>query len=154
MFSFTEDLGVAARVLVADDDCAFRVYIEELLEQMEFEVLTVSCGKDALANLCQQDFDLFITDIVMPEGEGLETIVKARELFPKMGILAISGAAFGSVYLSTAKMLGAHDILCKPFSPAELRSRICYLMRVVAEKEVCIDPCRCSNKRFDFCDAL
>jgi CheY-like chemotaxis protein len=74
--------------------------------------------------ICQtQQIDLVITDLLMPEQEGIETILKIRNDYPKMPILAMSGGGrmAGTMdILHTAKLLGAHKTFSKPFNPIEL----------------------------------
>jgi DNA-binding NarL/FixJ family response regulator len=63
--------------------------------------------------------DLMITDLIMPDQEGVETITKLRREYPRLKIIAISGA-FGGRYLRVAELLGADTVLQKPFTPQVL----------------------------------
>jgi two-component system, cell cycle sensor histidine kinase and response regulator CckA len=103
------------RVLVADDEPAIRNLLSEILEQAGFEVVQAPDGKAAIAEIRNSPVDLVLTDLVMPEKEGLETIQVLRRDFPAIKIIAMSGA-FGGEFLNPAKLLGAHATLLKPIS--------------------------------------
>ncbi len=75
-------------------------------------------------------FDLVITDLVMPEQEGLETIHAVRKQWPQLPIVAISGA-FAGAYLELAKKLGASAIFRKPFEPGVILREVHRLVRQV-----------------------
>ena len=120
-----------AKVLIVDDDVQVRSFLAALLEVEGYAVVQASNGKQGQAQCQQGDLDLVITDLVMPEQEGLETIHAIRDNWPKLPIIAVSGA-FGGAYLELAKKLGAEAIIRKPFQPdvvlAEVRrltSRAC-----------------------------
>jgi DNA-binding response OmpR family regulator len=106
------------RILVVDDDDKVRQAICDALELHGHEIVPAGNGVRALESYKAGVFDLVITDIVMPEKEGLETIIELRGLSPDLAILAISGG--GSFvpggYLKSALMLGADKALEKPFS--------------------------------------
>jgi DNA-binding response OmpR family regulator len=106
------------RILVVDDDDKVRQAICDALELNGHEIVAAGNGLRALESFSAGAFDLVITDIVMPEKEGLETIIELRGLSPDLAILAISGG--GSFvpggYLKSALMLGADKALEKPFS--------------------------------------
>ncbi|MEW5724979.1 MAG: response regulator [Thermodesulfobacteriota bacterium] len=111
-----------ARILVVDDDGLFRSLMRELLELEGHEVTEAGDGREALA-LCQdQPFDLFITDILMPERDGLETIKELRRRRPEAKIIAVSGGGLLAPegYLAVAARLGAQWGLVKPFANEEL----------------------------------
>jgi PAS domain S-box-containing protein len=105
------------RILVADDEPAIRHLLKEILERSDFEVVEAADGKAALREIRSQPIDLVLTDLVMPEKEGLETIPIIRREFPAIKIIAMSGA-FGGEFLNPAKLLGAHATLLKPISPS------------------------------------
>jgi YesN/AraC family two-component response regulator len=79
-------------------------------------------GRTGMTLLQQNSIDLVITDIIMPEKEGLETIIDIRHDFPNMKILAISGGGKTGLpdFLPAAKKFGAHKTLAKPFGKKEL----------------------------------
>jgi len=115
-------------VLVVDDDASIRWLFDEILTAEGYCVLAASDGREA-CEVLQRDvqLDLVLTDLVMPNQEGIETIRLMRQQFPKLKIIAISGA-FGGQFLSTAKMLGADATLRKPVRPEELRATVAQLL--------------------------
>lgn len=116
-----------ATVLVVDDEAGVRELIRHLLEPAGYEVLQASHGGMALEVLSGRQVDLMITDLVMPEQEGLETIQAVRKQYPATKIVAISGA-FGGDFLHAAKKLGANAALNKPIRPDELLETVERLM--------------------------
>ncbi|MFC1763921.1 response regulator [Planctomycetota bacterium] len=110
------------RVLVVDDDIQLRPLLEQILVREGYEVRTASNGVEALAALQAEFFDLMITDIIMPEKEGLETISEIRRQDLDIKIIAISGGgrADAGTYLRLAKAQGADRILIKPFERNEI----------------------------------
>jgi CheY-like chemotaxis protein len=110
------------RVLVIDDDALVRATLRAILGGAGFEVVLASDGLDGLAEFRRQRVDLVITDIVMPDMEGIETIRQIRDLEPSVPILAISGGGRGVSldYLHMAQQLGATATLSKPFEADEL----------------------------------
>lgn len=108
-----------ARILVVDDEPAIRKFFRMALERRGYEVREAGDGREAMDLLEGDTFDLMITDLVMPEQEGIETIQVVRRRFPSMKIIAISGAHEG-VYLRMTRPLGADAALAKPISPDSL----------------------------------
>ncbi|MFW5784688.1 MAG: response regulator [Chitinispirillaceae bacterium] len=108
-------------ILVIDDELIIREMIQTILEDEGFRVHLASDGGEGL-KLCRDipDIKLVITDIVMPEKEGLETIHELRNITPGLKIMAVSGVGNKDAYLKMAKSLGADLILPKPFSADEL----------------------------------
>lgn len=102
--------------VVADDHPATLALITRMLSKEQFRVFEATDGHKALALLAEQpECDLLVTDLAMPEGEGIETIRTVRKRYPKVKILAISGA-FGENMLRAAHSLGADATLGKPFT--------------------------------------
>ena len=105
-------------VLVVEDDENVRYMVEKILDIEGHKVTTAENGKQAL-NAIYKDktLELMITDIVMPEKEGMETIQEAKVNRPDLKIIAISGGGriMAQDYLNTAKILGADLTLKKPF---------------------------------------
>ncbi len=85
-----------------------------MLESAGYEVREAPNGRVAIEELSRRPARVMITDIFMPEQEGIETIRIARKTYPDLGIIAISGAA-GEHYLKMAQLLGATASLLKPF---------------------------------------
>lgn len=101
------------RVLIVDDDPGVRDVIRSMLEAAGYSVLLAENGRDAMRLLKTEQADLILTDLVMPEQEGIETIKALRRDYPHLKVIAMSGA-FGGDYLRIAAYLGAHATLAKP----------------------------------------
>ena len=110
------------QVLVIDDDVAVRQTIALLLEDAGIDVIQASDGKEGLSAFQRSHPDLIVTDIIMPEKEGIETIIEIRKLNQKLPIIAISGGGrIGNTdFLEIASRLGASVTLPKPFDPETL----------------------------------
>jgi CheY-like chemotaxis protein len=110
-----------ASVLVIDDDDEMRNFIIKLLKRRDYTVTGAANGEKGLECLRADSFALIITDIVMPDMEGLETIKRIRQISPQIPIIAISGGGNNQVdYLKFAQKFGANAVLTKPFDPTEL----------------------------------
>ncbi|HYW42198.1 MAG TPA: PAS domain S-box protein [Bryobacteraceae bacterium] len=107
------------RILVADDDESIRKLFGNTLAAAGYEVELASDGDEVLKTLARHPFDLVITDLVMPNREGLETIVAVRKSGARSKIMAVSGA-FDGAFLETARLLGAAAAVAKPVSPEQL----------------------------------
>ena len=105
-------------ILLIDDNDAIREMVRRVLVNAGYAVQEAQDGKAGLAYYHQQRFDAVITDIVMPETEGLETIRELRRADPLVKIIAMSGAGgpAGGGYLDFALKFGAQRILHKPFT--------------------------------------
>ncbi|MGA3015850.1 MAG: PAS domain S-box protein [Bryobacteraceae bacterium] len=109
----------AGAILVVDDDAAIRSLFHEILARAGYRVMEAADGAQALAAMSEGGVDLVITDLVMPEKEGIETILEIRKSHPQVKIAAVSGA-FGGNYLEVASKLGAEATLAKPVSEEAL----------------------------------
>ena len=109
------------RILVIDDDVHILRALRWMLEGEGYEVVEAVDGNEGIKLLRREPIDLVITDIIMPEKEGLETIMELRRDFPSVKIVAMSGGGHVSPkeYLYLAKKLGAQHTLCKPFTRQE-----------------------------------
>jgi DNA-binding response OmpR family regulator len=107
-------------VLVIDDEECMRDLLRDGLVVRGYEIRAAADGRQGQELMEREEFDVVITDLVMPECEGIETITMLRERFPDTGIVAISGAAYGESYLKMAKGLGADSALAKPFLIAQV----------------------------------
>jgi len=114
------------KVLVIDDDVLVRDTIVRILERKGYQTLAAPDGRRGLNIFRSEQPDLVITDIIMPEKEGLETIREIHDERPGAKILAISGGGrIGNMdFLEFAGKLGACEILPKPFDPAELLDHV------------------------------
>ena len=120
-----------ATILLVDDDPQVQTALTIALEQAGHQVSQVNNGRQALRQLRAQFVDLVITDILMPEVDGLELIRLLRREFPGTKILAISGGAArlpGLDMLQLARALGADRLLSKPSRNQELLSQITELL--------------------------
>jgi DNA-binding response OmpR family regulator len=113
----------AIRILVADDEAAVRGFLRFVLEGAGYHVIEAADGKQALRQARAGRVDLVITDLVMPELEGIETIQALRREVPGVGIIAVSGA-FEGQFLPVAEMMGADAVLTKPVSPESLLATV------------------------------
>jgi len=121
-----EVLGIPNRtILVIDDDPEVRGLVGQILMAAGYEVLSAADGKAGIRSVEENEVRLVITDLVMPNQEGLETIGQLRARRPGIKIVAISGA-YGGAFLKAARLFGAHAALGKPLEPGEL-------LRVVRE---------------------
>jgi DNA-binding response OmpR family regulator len=123
-----EVLRISGHILIIDDDDAVRAWLEQVLTQAGFGVSTAANGKDGCDLVQGGHFDLVITDLVMPEQEGLETVQLLRREHPEIPIIAISGAFHGD-FLKTARILGAQATLAKPVDRDRLLATVADLMR-------------------------
>ncbi|MGE3509270.1 MAG: response regulator [Vicinamibacterales bacterium] len=113
-----------ARVLIVDDEAQIRSVVRAILETAHrYEVDEVDDGARALTRVEQWEPELVITDLVMPNQEGMGLIRKLRQSRPNLKIIAISGAR-GGAYLPVAKTMGANATLAKPFDPATLLAQV------------------------------
>jgi len=105
-----------ARILLIDDDAPVRRTLRKMLERQGYEVEEAADGKAGLRRYQENPADLIITDLIMPEMEGIETIMELRRKFPDVKIIAMSGG--GQIrpeqYLQIAKSLGAQRTFAKP----------------------------------------
>src|SRR5580658_5170969 len=115
-----------AKILVIEDDVLVRNMIDKVLRLGGFDVVMAEDGARGMTSFRSERPDLVLTDIIMPEREGIATIVEMRRECPDAKIIAMSGGGrIGSAdFLGMAKKLGANDIIPKPFLPQELLRRI------------------------------
>lgn len=109
-----------ATILIIDDETQVRMLFHVVLEQAGYRVLTAKNGNQGLRLLENQEVDLILVDLVMPEMDGLDLIPVVRKLRPASKIIAISDGSGEWDYLDAARILGAHATLKKRFSLQEL----------------------------------
>lgn len=116
---------MAKQALVIDDDKFYLVFVCNVLEKAGWKVDAAVNGRTAMALMEERDYDLIVTDIFMPEQEGLETIISVGQRYPRARILAMTsgGANPAFDYLLVARKLGAHGCIQKPFLPSSLLSQ-------------------------------
>ncbi|MDO8423961.1 MAG: response regulator [Parvibaculum sp.] len=112
-----------AIVLVIEDEPLVRDTIKLSLETGGYHVLIASDGREGVNMLNRNKVDVVVTDLIMPEQEGLETIRIIRRDHPDTKVIAISGGGrhVGTDYLKAASLLGANFALQKPFAMSHLR---------------------------------
>jgi DNA-binding response OmpR family regulator len=119
------------KIAIIEDDVAIRESLKEILEINNYEVLAADSGIDLMKKVHEFKPDILITDIIMPDKDGIEIIIEAKKIYPNIILIAISGGGRidSESYLNTAKYLGADATLKKPFTHAQLLD----LLKNVAE---------------------
>lgn len=112
------------RILVVDDSPSALQTVETILTEAGYQVHTCSSGECAARKLQREAFDLIVTDIYMPDRDGLEVIQDARRTCPDVPIVAMSGITGEGSMLIVARHMGACQILQKPFSRADLLATV------------------------------
>jgi len=127
-----EDAYAMARVLIIDDNAPTRHMLRQALERAGYEVVDAPDGRAGIALQRTMPADVIITDILMPEQEGLETIRELRRDFPTTKIIAISGGGQIGTYnfLTIAERLGARRALQKPFGLQEILDAVEEMLQV------------------------
>ncbi|MDP3598948.1 MAG: response regulator [Nitrospirota bacterium] len=105
---------------MVDDEAPMRQRFREALEEAGYQVWEASTGIEGMRQVCDQSINLVITDIRMPDLDGLEAVCLLHRSFPTIRIIAISGGSNDPDYCAAAKMLGAHETLTKPFELQQL----------------------------------
>jgi len=113
-------------ICVIDDDALVRQLVAELLSARGFSVLQAEDGDAGLQIIADKRPSLIITDIMMPNREGIETIRDAKRRFPSIPILVMSGSAIGGKanFLDFARKLGADALIVKPFDHDAFLQRV------------------------------
>ena len=119
------------KILLVEDDAAFSEMVRKALVMFSYEVVLARNGKEALRLFDSATMLVVITDLLMPDMDGMQLIVKLQERDPSVRIIAMSGGGLGSpeTYLPMAERLGAVKTLAKPFAVTEL----------IAAVEECLD---------------
>jgi len=118
--------GIMARILTIDDDVQVLDMLRQTSEHEGYEVVDAPNGKEGIRLYRENPADLIITDIIMPEKEGIKTIMELKQNFPDVKIIAISGGGRISLegYLSMASKLGARYTFSKPVEREELLAAV------------------------------
>jgi two-component system cell cycle response regulator CpdR len=106
------------RILLAEDDQAMRAYLSRALENAGYDVVAVDRGTAAVPLLETEHFDLLLSDIVMPEMDGIELAQRCSEVSPRTKVMFITG--FAAVSLRTSREAPQSKILSKPFHLKDL----------------------------------
>ena len=121
------------RILLIDDDPLMRDLVGRMLAESGHTVFVAADGEAGVAAIEKEPVDLVITDLLMPNKEGMETIMEIRAFHPQVRIIAISGGqnpALVASNLWAAGRIGAEAVLEKPFTPAQLAQAIDLAMKL------------------------
>lgn len=115
-----------AKVMVVDDDVAIRHALNKVLVADGHEVLEESDAKSALRHFTGDPVDLVLSDVYMPDMDGIQFLMRVREAFPEARIIMMSGGGHlpATSVLEAATALGADRVVKKPFSSTEIREAI------------------------------
>ncbi len=122
-----------AKILIVDDEKLARITIRKMLERAGHEIVEAATGVEGIGSFKAGQFDLVMTDIIMPDMEGIEMIAELRRIAPDVRILAASGGGRtrNLDFLKLAQEHGARRVLAKPFSQDDL---------VTAVRDVLAEP--------------
>ena len=114
------------QILLVDDDDLFGEVTQKSLARMGYAVVYARNGKEALQLYNPETIDLVVTDLIMPDKEGLELITELHRTHPEVKIIAMSGGGRNNpeVFLKAAKRFGAMKILAKPFPREALEQAV------------------------------
>lgn len=117
---------ITPRILLADDEDMFAVMLQRSLVMFGYEVVRARNGREALVAYNPTTFSLVITDLIMPDMEGVELIAALRKVNPAVKIIAMSGGGRNhpQSYLHIAEKIGAWRTFAKPFPISELVTAI------------------------------
>jgi two-component system cell cycle response regulator CpdR len=110
------------KILLAEDDQSMRAYLARALERVGYSVTAVDSGSAALPLLRSDEFDLLLTDIVMPEMDGIELAQRAAQIAPAMRVMFITG--FAAVALKAGEASPNAKVLSKPFHLRDLVAEV------------------------------
>ena len=115
-----------ARLMVIDDERLARLTLRKILERVGHEVVEATNGAEGIAMFRAHPCEFVVTDIVMPDKEGVETIKELKRDFPQVPVIAISGGGRtrNLDFLKLAKQHGADMVLAKPFSHDDLSTAV------------------------------
>lgn len=115
-----------ARVMVIDDDPGIRRSLVRVLESEGHDVLEEEDGASALRHFAGDPVDLVISDVYMPDMDGVSFLMRVKEAFPEAPIIMMSGGGPlpAATVLAASKTLGAAAVLAKPFSIGQIRSAV------------------------------
>ncbi|RKZ17352.1 response regulator [bacterium] len=119
-----------ASILIIEDDNEVREFLESVLTRAGYQTHTAANGREGVQVFRTGNFDLVITDIIMPEKDGIETIMDMKRERSDLRVLAISGGgrAEPDNYLESARLLGADATMKKPFTNQEIIATVKQLL--------------------------
>ncbi|MBL8691332.1 MAG: response regulator [Rhodospirillaceae bacterium] len=123
-----------ARILLIDDDATVRYALKQVLERAGHQVEEANDGMVGIEKYNATHPDIVVTDIIMPNQEGIETIIKLKRMAPEVAIIAMSGGGRtgNRDFLAMAEKLGAARVMPKPFRPRELVEAVKALLPTAA----------------------
>ncbi len=131
-------------ILIAEDERNIGDLLTELLAQEDRKITLVHDGLEAVKKLREDKFDLLITDLMMPEVDGMEVLHEAKKLYPEIMVIIITGYASLETAICAVKE-GAYDYLRKPFRLEELKISVdnaCEKILLRRENELLLDHIR------------
>jgi DNA-binding NtrC family response regulator len=111
------------RILIVDDEVRFRTTLGKLLATNSLEVKTTASGKEALAELRQNAYDVILLDVKMPEMDGVEVLAEIKKIAPLVEVIILSGHASVDIAVEIMR-LGGYEYLLKPCPMDELMAKI------------------------------
>jgi two-component system cell cycle response regulator len=120
------------RILIVDDDSYLREMFEKLLEALRFVTASAASAPEALDMLAGGDYTFLLTDMKMPEMDGMELVKRVAERFPDISIIAMTGFSEGYRYVDVINA-GANDFIKKPFDIEELEAKV---RRIINERNL------------------
>jgi two-component system cell cycle response regulator len=127
-------------MLIVDDDSNLRETLVNLLSYLGFNIGSAGNGPDALKELEQNPYTFMLTDMKMPEMDGLELIKRVKEAFPDVSIISMTGFSEGYSYIDVINT-GASDFIKKPFEVEELEAKV---RRIINERNLRMELSRLS----------
>ena len=115
-----------ARILLIDDESQIRSMLRLMLERVGYDVIEAADGMEGIKQYRDNPADLIITDLIMPNKDGIGTIIELKKEFPQVKIIAMSGGGVNRPegYLDGAKKLGATRTLTKPIDRDEMLNAV------------------------------
>jgi DNA-binding NtrC family response regulator len=127
------------KVLVVDDEAGFRNLLKWELESLDIQVETAADGAEGLQRAAETPFDVIITDITMPEMDGLKLLEKIKKIAPNTEVIIVTG--FGAVETAVHAMKnGAFDFVLKPYDMEHLKQKVWQSVDSLARCRECGRP--------------
>ncbi|QPD05505.1 MAG: Response regulator [Candidatus Nitrospira kreftii] len=117
-----------ASILIVDDDAPIRALLRRILEEDGHQIREASNGEIGLRLYRDAPADLVITDIMMPERDGMEVTLALTQEFLDARVIAITGGTGDQNFLNVAKLFGARRVIQKPFTPREVRRAVLFVL--------------------------
>ena len=120
-----------AKILIADDDAGIRRVLTRMLTVEGYAVIEAGNGSEALELLERQGADVVLTDLYMPKVDGIELVIRLREIHPEVKVLVMSGGGYvpGADVLERVRRLGVLGVIAKPFSNEAVRDLVASVLR-------------------------